>query len=84
MEERKTGRQSGVGRCGKLRPDSRGKDVTMVNRVLSLVAAAAVLIVSTAPAWATVGIPVPEPDTLLLLAAGAGGLALWRRLRNRR
>jgi hypothetical protein len=56
----------------------------MVNRVLSFVAAAAVLVISTAPAWAVNGIRVPEPDTLLLLAAGAGGLALVRRLRNRR
>jgi hypothetical protein len=56
----------------------------MVNRVLGLVAAAAVLVVWTAPAWANNVRTVPEPDTLLLLAAGAGGLALWRRLRNRR
>jgi hypothetical protein len=56
----------------------------MVNRVLSLAAAAAVLVVSTAPAWANNVGTVPEPDTLLLLAAGAGGLALWRHLRNRR
>ena len=56
----------------------------MVNRLLNVAVAAAVLVVSTAPAWAQAAPnQVPEPDTLLLLAAGAGGLALWRRLRNR-
>jgi hypothetical protein len=67
-----------------IRPASRGKDTVMKKRLWDSMLVAALLIGSVGPAFAQQPTSVPEPDTLLLLAAGAGGLALWRRIRNRR